>query len=153
MAGSKPKRARSIVIIGAGGIVRDAHLPAYGKAGFPVAGIFDRDHSRSQVLASQFRIPRVYEDLDEAVRETPADSVFDVAVPASAILEILPRLPDGSGVLIQKPWGENLEQATAIRAVGSNSRSISASATRSRASPAKVERFGMPDRGSIRCKD
>ena len=114
---AKPKTARPIVIIGAGGIVRDAHLPAYVKAGFPVAGIFDREHSRSQALASRFRIPRVYVSLDEAVREAPADAVFDVAVPASAILEILPCLPDGSGVLIQKPLGENLEQATAIRAV------------------------------------
>jgi predicted dehydrogenase len=114
---ARPKRARSIVIIGAGGIVRDAHLPAYAKAGFPVAGLFDRDCSRSQVLASQFEIPRVYESLDEAVRETPAETVFDVAVPASVILEILPRLPDGCGVLIQKPLGENLEQAAAIRAV------------------------------------
>jgi predicted dehydrogenase len=31
------------VIIGAGGIVRNAHLPAYRKAGFPVAAIVDSD--------------------------------------------------------------------------------------------------------------
>ncbi|HPU57778.1 MAG TPA: gfo/Idh/MocA family oxidoreductase, partial [Verrucomicrobiota bacterium] len=37
----RPSRPRPIVIIGAGGIVRDAHLPAYRKANFPVAGIYD----------------------------------------------------------------------------------------------------------------
>ncbi len=32
----RPKLVRPIVVIGAGGIVRAAHLPAYEKAGFPV---------------------------------------------------------------------------------------------------------------------
>ena len=30
-----PSRLRPVVVIGAGGIVRDAHLPAYRMAGFP----------------------------------------------------------------------------------------------------------------------
>ncbi|MCC6777635.1 MAG: gfo/Idh/MocA family oxidoreductase, partial [Hyphomicrobiales bacterium] len=37
----RPSTPRPIVIIGAGGIVTDAHLPAYRLAGFPVAGVFD----------------------------------------------------------------------------------------------------------------
>ena len=36
-----PSDPKKIVIIGAGGIVSDAHLPAYKKAGFKVAGIYD----------------------------------------------------------------------------------------------------------------
>ena len=36
-----PKNKKPIVIIGAGGIVSDAHLPAYKKANFPVRGIYD----------------------------------------------------------------------------------------------------------------
>jgi len=39
----RPKQVRPIVIIGAGGIVRAAHLPAYEKAGFPVIGLMDQD--------------------------------------------------------------------------------------------------------------
>ena len=31
-----PKTLRPIVCIGGGGIMRDAHLPAYRKSGFPV---------------------------------------------------------------------------------------------------------------------
>ena len=34
-----PDHPRPIVLIGAGGIVRDAHLPAYAKAGFTVASL------------------------------------------------------------------------------------------------------------------
>jgi hypothetical protein len=37
----RPKVARPIVVLGAGGIVRAAHLPAYEKAGLPVIAIGD----------------------------------------------------------------------------------------------------------------
>ena len=110
-----PEKARPIVMIGAGGIVNDAHLPAYKKAGFPVAGIYDIDPNRAQKTATTFGIPRVYRSLDEAVNEAPAKAVFDVAVPASSILSVLPVLPDGAGVLIQKPMGENQHTARQIR--------------------------------------
>lgn len=110
-----PRPKRPIVVIGAGGIVRDAHLPAYRLAGFPVAGICDLQRSRADALAQEFDIPRVFADANEAVQAGPADAVFDVAVPASATGEILAALPDGAPVLIQKPFGENLDQARALR--------------------------------------
>ncbi|HYH55149.1 MAG TPA: hypothetical protein VD772_00975, partial [Anseongella sp.] len=37
-----PAKRRPILVIGAGGIVGDAHLPAYEKAGFEVFGIVNR---------------------------------------------------------------------------------------------------------------
>jgi len=110
-----PEKARPILMIGAGGIVNDAHLPAYRKAGFSVAGIFDMDAARAQRTASAFEISKVYTSLEEAINSAPPDAVYDVAVPASAILDILPHLPDGAGVLIQKPMGENQRTARAIR--------------------------------------
>lgn len=109
-----PEVPRPIVMIGAGGIVHDAHLPAYRKAGFQVAGIYDLDLGRARALASQFGIKRVFESLEDAVGGAPAGAVFDVAVPAPAILKILPHLPGGRGVLIQKPLGENLGEANRI---------------------------------------
>ncbi|MEO6708500.1 MAG: gfo/Idh/MocA family oxidoreductase, partial [Planctomycetota bacterium] len=36
-----PKRPRPIVFLGAGGIVRAAHLPAYREKGFKIGGVFD----------------------------------------------------------------------------------------------------------------
>jgi predicted dehydrogenase len=110
-----PEKPRPIVMIGAGGIVNDAHLPAYRKAGFHVAGIFDLDPARAQRAAGAFEIPKVYTSLTEAIDSAPQDAVFDIAVPAAAILAVLPHLPDGSGVLIQKPMGENQQTARAIR--------------------------------------
>ncbi len=109
-----PRSPRPILLIGAGGIARDAHLPAYRKAGFPVAGIYDRDAERARQLARQFAVPTVFQSLQSAIREAPAGSVFDIAIPASQILPVLPHLPDGSGVLIQKPMGETLNEACKI---------------------------------------
>jgi predicted dehydrogenase len=110
-----PENPRPIVIVGAGGIVVNSHLPAYRKANFPVSGIFDVDQARARRAAGDFDIPLVYPSLDAAASDAPEGAVFDVAVPASAILEVLPSIPDGAGVLIQKPMGENLDAACAIR--------------------------------------
>jgi len=108
-----PSNPKPIVIIGAGGIVNDAHLPAYQKAGFPVAGIFDIDRAKGEATAKRFGIPNVFDSLEQA--SATQGVVFDVAVPASATLAILEALPTGATVLIQKPMGDNLAMARDIR--------------------------------------
>jgi predicted dehydrogenase len=110
----RPKVARPIVMIGAGGIVHDAHLPAYKKAGFPVAALVDVNREKALGLARQFGIPHVADTIAEAIRYAPADAILDVAVPAKAIAGILQQLPDGAAVLIQKPMGETLAEAVEI---------------------------------------
>lgn len=110
-----PRAPKPIVLIGAGGIMRDAHLPAYAKAGLAVAGVTDLDPARSAALAQDFAIPRVFASLAEAVAAMCTDVVYDIAVPPHAIAQILPDLPDGAAVLIQKPMGADLSQARAIR--------------------------------------
>ena len=112
-----PENPAPIVIVGAGGIVKDAHLPAYRKAGFKVIGIYDRDIAKAEALARTFEIGHVCRFLDEAVELGRGQAIFDVAVPAAAILFVLPSLPDGAGVLIQKPMGETLAQAREIRSL------------------------------------
>lgn len=107
-----PSSPRPIVIIGTGGIVRDAHLPAYAKAGFEVAGVFDVDRDRAASLAQDWSIGAVFASLDEAVRQ---DAVFDIAAPPCSHAEIIAALPMGASVLLQKPMGLDLAQATLIR--------------------------------------
>jgi predicted dehydrogenase len=107
-----PSKPRPIVIIGTGGIVADAHLPAYRKAGFEVAGLFDLDQDRARTLAAQWDVPHVFASIEEAAR---ADAVFDVAAPPVAHRAILEALPTGAAVLLQKPMGLDLAEATAIR--------------------------------------
>lgn len=102
-------------MIGAGGIVCDAHLPAYRKAGFEVAAIFDKDRDRARRAAEKFEIADTPKSLEEAVSAAAPNAIFDIATPASAYLEILESLPNGRGVLLQKPLGENLAGAHSIR--------------------------------------
>ena len=87
-----------IVIIGAGGIVHDAHLPAYCKGGLPVAAVVDRDPARAAMIAQQFGVPLGVSELAEARIEGPV--IFDLAVPAKHLLSALATLPDGAAVLM-----------------------------------------------------
>lgn len=103
-----------IYIIGAGGIVNDAHLPAYQLAGYEVAGIYDRDLAKAVTTASRFNIPQVFESLDKLLAQAPADAIFDIALPADAILPVLQQIPNGATVLIQKPMGNNYSEALKI---------------------------------------
>ena len=107
-----PSRPRPIVLVGAGAIVRTAHLPAYRRLGLPVAGLFDIRDAAARGTAAQFAVPTVFGTLAEA--SAVKDAVFDVAVPGDQILDVLPCLPRGAAVLIQKPMGENLSAARRI---------------------------------------
>lgn len=108
---ARPSPPKPIVIIGAGGIVTDAHLPAYKLANLPVAGVFDLDAERARQVAAKWET-HAFATLDEAIA-TPG-AVYDLALPPGAHLDVLPRLPDGAAVLLQKPMGRDLAEATAI---------------------------------------
>jgi len=112
-----PKRVRPVVIVGCGGIVKDAHLPAYRKAGIPIAAFVDAHLEKAEALAQMQGSGLASSSLEEAIRYAPPESVFDIAVPARRILDVLPKLPDGSAVLIQKPMGETLAEAETILAL------------------------------------
>jgi predicted dehydrogenase len=107
---------RPIYVIGAGSIVRDAHLPAYRLAGLEVAGVFDRDPSRARDVGAEFGVHAFASR--EALIESCEQSggVYDVALPPAAVAETLRALPHGSFVLVQKPFGRDLAEATLLRA-------------------------------------
>lgn len=112
-----PLTVQPIIIIGAGGIVADAHLPAYQLAGFTVHGIVNRTRERAEKLADKFGIPNVYHTLNEAVADAPENVVYDITIMPEQYLETLAQLPDGSAVLIQKPMGDDFQQANEILAL------------------------------------
>jgi len=119
-----PSAPRPIVVVGAGSIVRDAHLPVYRRLNFSVAGIFDVNPTAARERAEAFGIPRVFASLDEAGR-TPG-AVFDVAIPPDAVASLLERLPKGAPVLIQKPMGRDLADARRILAIARERRLVAA---------------------------
>ncbi len=105
------------MLIGAGGIVQNAHLPAYRKGGLPVAAIVDRQAERARGLAAEWGIGASGESLAAVLPGLPGRVIFDVAVPAGSLLELLPAIPRGATVLIQKPLGGTLAEAEAIVAL------------------------------------
>ena len=142
-----PANPRPIVIIGAGSIVRDAHLPVYRRLGFPVAGIFDVNETAARALAGQFAIPRVFESLEEAAAAPGA--AFDLAVPPQAIHEIVSQLPKGAGALIQKPLGADLPDARRIVAACRERELVAASNFQLRFSPNMLALKAAIQRGDL----
>ena len=119
----RPGTPTPIVIIGAGGIVNDAHLPAYRLANLPVAGVFDLDRDKARAVADRWDT-HAFATLEEAVATPKA--VYDLALPPAAHLDVLPVLPDGAAVLLQKPMGRDLREATAILKLARQKRLVAA---------------------------
>jgi predicted dehydrogenase len=134
-------------MIGAGAIVRTAHLPAYRRLGFEVAGIFDVRPDAAHETAQQFGIACVFGTLDEAA--AARDTVFDVAVPGDQIAGIAERLPAGSAVLIQKPMGEDLASGRRILDICRSRQLVAALNFQLRFSPNVIAARDLVERGSL----
>ena len=96
-----PAQKKKIVIIGAGGIVSDAHLPAYKNGGYQVFGIYDPLLDKATKCAEDFGIQKTYINLEEALHEK--NVIFDVAVPPAALLDVVRKIPATSICQFQKP--------------------------------------------------
>jgi predicted dehydrogenase len=120
----RPSKLSPIVIIGAGGIVHDAHLPAYIKAGYEVKGIYDIDQVKAKKLAKKFNISQVFSTFEEAIQNN--QYVFDLALPPANLLEVVSKLPEDSFAVFQKPLGRTLEEGNKIRKI-CNQKNIKAS--------------------------
>lgn len=107
-----PARSLPVVIFGAGSIVSDAHLPAYARCGFTVAGLYDPDIAKAQKLAEAHG-SRAFATMAEALAHGTG-ALYDLAVPPAAIPGILRQLPEGAVALIQKPLGSDLAAADEI---------------------------------------
>ena len=119
-----PSKLTPIVIIGAGGIVNDAHLPAYKKAGYEIKGIYDIDQTKANNLANKFNLPKVFKSFEEAIVDN--ECIFDLALPPAALLEVVSNLPENSFAILQKPLGRTLNEGNKIKDI-CNQKNIKAS--------------------------
>lgn len=111
----RPSAPRPIVVIGSGAIVEQAHLPAYRRLAFEVAGFHDLNAARAQAMAASWPGARAFSTMADACSWPGA--VFDVAVPGRAVATVFEQLPPGSAVLVQKPLGESLADAKHILSI------------------------------------
>jgi predicted dehydrogenase len=140
--------SREIIIVGAGGIVRGAHLPAYRKAGLRVAGIYDIDSAKAAALAAEYGIPMVLGSMSD-VRKASQNTVFDFATPPDAFLHLISCLPEGAAVLLQKPMGRTLTEARTIREACRAKKLNAAVNFQLRFAPAIAKARQMIERGCI----
>jgi predicted dehydrogenase len=120
------RRDVGIGVVGAGFIVRDCHLVAYGQAGFKVVGITSRTESTAREVAALRGVPKVYPSV-EALLGDPAVEVVDVAVPPADQTGMIKRILEHParrvrGILAQKPlamtYGEAREIVEGCEAAG-----------------------------------
>lgn len=142
------RRDYPIAIVGAGGIVNDAHLPAYRKAGFQVIGIHDVRQEQAERTAARFAIPTVYRSLDELLAGPAA--IVDVAVPARENLAIAERVAQaGKALLLQKPLAPSLAEAEAIAAAAEQAGIVAAVNQQARWMPAALAMRDLIGRGLL----
>jgi predicted dehydrogenase len=103
-----------IGIVGAGGVVNYAHLPAYRQAGFKVVGITDTDRGRAEKTARDHKLPTVYGSLEEMLADADVE-VVDVAVYPWETLKIGEQaIRAGKHILCQKPLSDEYRKAVRL---------------------------------------
>lgn len=108
----RPERSDyNIGIIGAGGIVNHAHLPAYRKAGLNVVAICDVREDAVKATADRWNIASTYADFRHLLERTDIH-IVDIAIPNEGRTEIVKAAADaGKHVLIQKPFAHRCDDA------------------------------------------
>lgn len=106
-----------IGIIGCGGIVNYAHLPAYKAAGFRVLACFDRDPDAAERTARDHDIPHVAASIDELLGNAEIE-VVDIAVTPWDQPAIAERvIAAGKHLLCQKPLADQYPVAVQLVAL------------------------------------
>ncbi|MFL5758590.1 MAG: Gfo/Idh/MocA family protein [Thermomicrobiales bacterium] len=109
-----PKSDYGIGLVGCGGIVNYAHLPAYKANGLRVVTCYDRNPEAAEKTAQSHGIERVARSLDELLAEDEVD-IIDLAVtpwdqPAIACSAIAA----GKHLLCQKPLADDYQAAVSL---------------------------------------
>ena len=114
-----PKRKDfRIGAIGAGFIMSECHLVAYGHAGYNVVGITSASPEEAEQVARARGIPKVYGAYQELLAD-PSIEVVDIAVPPDKQLMIVREAVKHSGhlkgILAQKPLAMDRQPEHALR--------------------------------------
>ncbi len=110
------KKDYRIGAIGAGFIMRDCHLVAYGHAGFNVVAIACDVPGQAVEVARARGIPKVYQTVAELLADETIE-VLDIAVPPQhqlAIVREAARQKHLKGILAQKPLATSYPEAREV---------------------------------------
>ena len=111
------KKDYAIGAIGAGFIMRDCHLVAYGNAGYNVVAIASRRPDQARDVAQARGIPKVYDTPKELLAD-PSIEVVDIAVPPqhqlAIVREAVQQASHIRGILAQKPLAPSYREAKQV---------------------------------------
>lgn len=92
------------------------HVPALRAAGFEVVGLVGNSRERTAKRAEASGIPRVFTDLDEAIRKTGAVAVTIATPPHTHAALTLTAISHGCHVICEKPMASSATEARAMLA-------------------------------------
>ncbi len=108
-----PKTDYGIGCIGAGFIMKDIHLVAYGEAGFDVVALASRTPANAHAAADERGIETVYDTWQDLLDDERVE-IVDIAFPPDQQLGIVReavKRPHIKGILAQKPVAFTLDEA------------------------------------------
>lgn len=109
-----PKRDYGIGVIGCGGIVNLAHLPAYTAHGLNIVACFDQIRATAERTADAHGVGRIASSLDDLLAD-PRVEIVDIAITPSAQAGVAVRAAAaGKHMLCQKPLSDDYSDARAI---------------------------------------
>jgi predicted dehydrogenase len=114
------RRNYAIGCVGAGGIMDNAHLPAYRKAGFNPLAISSRDLGKCRAVAARHGITKTYDSWQKLIGN-PEIEILDIALPPDVQVEVVREAVKRKnilGILCQKPLAMRLEDAREIAELG-----------------------------------
>ena len=116
-----PKMDYGIGVVGCGGIMNDASLPAYTAHKLNVVGCYDLDRKTAESTARKFDIPMVYDNLGDLLLD-PGVQIVEFAVHPGQQFDLACRaIAAGKHLLCQKPLLRQLRAGGRDRASGARS--------------------------------
>jgi len=117
-----PKSDYGIGLVGCGGIVNYAHLPAYKANGLKVVTCYDRNPEASEKTAREHGIGRIARSLEELLADDEVQIVDLAVTPWDQPAIALQAIAAGKHLLCQKPLADDFQGAvrlvTAAREAG-----------------------------------
>jgi predicted dehydrogenase len=117
-----PKSDYGIGLVGCGGIVNYAHLPAYKANGLRVVTCYDRDPEAAKMTAREHGIGRIARSLEELLADDEVQIVDLAVTPWDQPAIAMQAIAAGKHLLCQKPLADDFHAAvrlvTAAREAG-----------------------------------
>ncbi|MGW9159337.1 Gfo/Idh/MocA family protein [Microbacterium sp. NPDC055665] len=112
-----PDRRFAVGLIGAGGIARTAHLPAYQEWNVPVVAVASRRVDDAEALAADFGIASVHESVEALLGDSRVEVVDLATGPFGRVDLIADAVTAGKHVLAQKPLISDATELPRLREV------------------------------------